>query len=81
MDGWLVLALCSAVLLAGAALGYYTAASDEERKRPALLARAWEQGHDAGLTDWRETTATMERGLIPAPYTPNPYREDARRGR
>lgn len=80
MDGWLIVALCSGFLLAGAALGYYTSASDEERKRPRLLARAWDQGHDAGLTDWRETTATMERGLIPAPYTPNPYREDAPRG-
>lgn len=80
MDGWLVLVLVAAALLAGAALGAYSAFDMEERRRPALLARVWEQGHDAGLSDWRETTATMERGLIPAPYTPNPYREDATRG-
>lgn len=80
MDPWLIVALCAAFLLVGAALGAYSAFHDEERKRPALLARAWEIGHDAGLSDWRETTATMERGLIPGPYTPNPYREESRRG-
>ncbi|QDH93308.1 hypothetical protein QC999_gp42 [Microbacterium phage Cressida] len=80
MDPWLIVALCAAALLAGAALGAYSAFSDEERKRPALLARAWEQGHDTGLDDWRRTTETMERGLIPAPYTENPYRERAHRG-
>lgn len=80
MDAWLIVALCAASLLAGAGIGAYGAFDTEERKRPALLARVWEQGHDAGLSDWRETTATMERGLIPAPYTQNPYREESERG-
>ncbi|AWY05318.1 hypothetical protein QDA00_gp45 [Microbacterium phage Matzah] len=80
MDPWLIVALCAVCVLAGCGLGAFTAFSDEERKRPALLARAWEHGHDAGLDDWRRTTETMERGLIPAPYTPNPYREREPRG-
>lgn len=65
----LILALVAIALLVGAALGYYTAASDLGVER----ARAWRDGWEAGRNDIEWRNDLMGSGVIPMPYTENPY--------
>lgn len=73
MNAWgivaLVLACVALGLLAGAAIGYYTAAGDLTLDR----ARAWRQGWEAGRRDIEWRNRLMGADILPEPYTNNPY--------